>query len=39
MHMVGMDPALKRYAEANGIGALEGIFSDKTEDYGAMTPE
>ncbi|CAD8177252.1 unnamed protein product [Paramecium octaurelia] len=39
MHMVGMDPALKRYAEANGYGSLESIFAEKSEDYSSMTPE
>lgn len=39
MHMVGMDPALKRYAEANGYGSMESIFAEKSEDYSSMTPE
>jgi hypothetical protein len=37
--MVGMDPALKRYAEANGLASMENIFAEKSEDYTSMTPE
>lgn len=39
MHMVGMDPALKRYAETNGLASMENIFAEKSEDYASMTPE
>lgn len=38
MHMVGMDPALKKHAEINGM-ALESIFSEKPEDYASMSQE
>lgn len=36
--MIGMDPALKKHAEINGM-ALESIFSEKPEDYASMSQE
>lgn len=37
--MVGMDPALRRYADTNGLASMESIFGENKEDYSSMTPE